>query len=77
MWAFMRGAAEKEATASKTKGVVGQIGRKRPMAPNPKKRKPTEVSRIVLKCQSPSYSVLLVKPTVLYHNILYSQQENA
>jgi len=45
--AFIRGADEKHAAASKTKGVVGQTGMIRPAAPSTRKKNPKPVSRIV------------------------------
>lgn len=47
----MRGAVEKQPTASKTKGVVGQIGKNSPIAPIPRKINPNATKIIVLNCK--------------------------
>lgn len=41
----MCGVDEKKATETKTKGVVGQTGKNKPIKPNPRKINPMPVSR--------------------------------
>ena len=56
----MRGAEEKHATETKTKGVVGQTGNNIPIAPNPRNTNPSAVSKIVFSCKSSPRLLLLI-----------------
>ncbi len=48
--AFILGVDEKQATETKTKGVVGQTGKNKPMIPKPRNIKPSAVRRIIFIC---------------------------
>ena len=51
--ALKRGVQEKQAAETRTKGVVGQIGSSSPMAPIPRKKKPSPVSSIIFTRNEP------------------------
>lgn len=54
---FMCGVDEKQATETKTKGVVGQTGKNRPITPSPRKINPMPVSRNILMFNASPYLV--------------------
>ncbi len=51
--ALMCGAEEKHAAETKTKGVVGQTGNSKPIAPRARNKKPIAISIIVFMRKSP------------------------
>ena len=73
----MRGAEEKQATDTNTKGVVGQTGNSKPIAPNPRNINPDIVSKMVLSCKSAPHFILLIgfNTIIAYDSINYNKKK--
>jgi len=72
----MRGAEEKQATDTKTNGVVGHTGNNKPIAPNPRNTNPSAVSKMVLSCKaSPRLFLLIGLNTIIAYDSINSNKK--